>query len=493
MRTLLHIITIIPIAAAALPTAAAGQQPAPFAIASAARARQVVEAGVAAIGGLDSLRRVGTIRRDLSGVRSDWGQGLDPGRHSDRPLTAVSAADLRGRRAYLWNRSRILGGQPFEFLGGATASAAYSANATLRTVTPAPPGAAPQALARLMRRHPEAVLLAALDRVNSLRYLGRDGGDERVSFADVDGEQVTLAFDAATHLLRRLERVYDDPVRGDAVSAIAFEDYRRAGPVLTAWRIVDLAAGQVLQTLTASRVAVDEPLSDSLFAPPAGYETAAQPATAPQELAPGITVYPGGYTSVVLEQSDHLIVLEPGGNQFDAERRIAALKTRFPGKPIRYVVATHFHHDHLGGVRAYVAEGATIVTTGHARQAVELAARAPHRIRPDALQRRPAEPRIEVVAGRRVLGEGAQRVELYDIGPNPHAAQMLIAWIPAARAVLEADLLDVTGGRVTPAGDDTRAFAAKLRELRLEPERIIAVHSGMATPADLAAALAAAP
>lgn len=98
---------------------------------------------------------------------------------------------------------------------------------------------------------------------------------------------------------------------------------------------------------------------------------------------------------------------------------------------------------------------------------------------------------MEVVTGRRVLGEGGGWVEIIPIGPNPHAEQMLIAWIPAARAVLEADLLDVTAGRATPAGDDTRAFAARLRALRLEPERVIAVHSGLATPADLAAALAA--
>jgi glyoxylase-like metal-dependent hydrolase (beta-lactamase superfamily II) len=34
----------------------------------------------------------------------------------------------------------------------------------------------------------------------------------------------------------------------------------------------------------------------------------------------------------------------------------------FPNKPIRYVVNTHNHFDHLGGIRTYVAEGATVVT-----------------------------------------------------------------------------------------------------------------------------------
>ena len=32
-----------------------------------------------------------------------------------------------------------------------------------------------------------------------------------------------------------------------------------------------------------------------------------------------------------------------------------------PGKPVRYLVLTHHHMDHSGGLRTYVAEGATII------------------------------------------------------------------------------------------------------------------------------------
>jgi glyoxylase-like metal-dependent hydrolase (beta-lactamase superfamily II) len=41
---------------------------------------------------------------------------------------------------------------------------------------------------------------------------------------------------------------------------------------------------------------------------------------------------------------------------------IAETKRTFPNKPIRYLVNTHNHFDHLGGVRTYVAEGATVIT-----------------------------------------------------------------------------------------------------------------------------------
>ncbi len=41
---------------------------------------------------------------------------------------------------------------------------------------------------------------------------------------------------------------------------------------------------------------------------------------------------------------------------------LAEAKRLVPGKPVRYVLTTHHHFDHAGGLRTYVAEGATVVT-----------------------------------------------------------------------------------------------------------------------------------
>ena len=40
---------------------------------------------------------------------------------------------------------------------------------------------------------------------------------------------------------------------------------------------------------------------------------------------------------------------------------IDAAKAKYPGKPISYLVLTHHHMDHTGGMRTYVAEGATVI------------------------------------------------------------------------------------------------------------------------------------
>ena len=41
---------------------------------------------------------------------------------------------------------------------------------------------------------------------------------------------------------------------------------------------------------------------------------------------------------------------------------LAGIDRLVPGKPIRYVVNTHHHFDHLAGLRTYAAEGATVIS-----------------------------------------------------------------------------------------------------------------------------------
>jgi glyoxylase-like metal-dependent hydrolase (beta-lactamase superfamily II) len=75
-----------------------------------------------------------------------------------------------------------------------------------------------------------------------------------------------------------------------------------------------------------------------------------------------LTTGPGSYDSVVVEFKDHVMMLEAGQSQARAAAYVAETKKLFPNKPIRYVMNTHPHADHTGGLPVLVAEGATIVT-----------------------------------------------------------------------------------------------------------------------------------
>src|SRR5690606_38325984 len=129
------------------------------------------------------------------------------------------------------------------------------------------------------------------------------------------------------------------------------------------------------------------------------------------------------------------------GLQSDARSAeiIAQVKDTLPGKNIRYVISTHNHFDHAAGLRAFVAEGATPIT---------------HKVNEDFFLEALSSPRTLAnaaaqdvpVSGLGVgdffsLSDTAVQIHLYKLEGSPHADDMLIAWLPAINAVVEADLL----------------------------------------------------
>ena len=65
---------------------------------------------------------------------------------------------------------------------------------------------------------------------------------------------------------------------------------------------------------------------------------------------------------------------------------IAKAKELIPNKPIKYLINTHAHFDHSGGLRTYVDEGATIVTHDMNKAYYEKAWSAAHSLNPDRLE-----------------------------------------------------------------------------------------------------------
>ena len=80
-------------------------------------------------------------------------------------------------------------------------------------------------------------------------------------------------------------------------------------------------------------------------------------------LGQGLWLIAGGsHNSVLIEFRDYVAVIEAPLNEARSLAVIAEVNRLVPNKPIRYLVNTHHHWDHLGGIRTYVHEGATVVT-----------------------------------------------------------------------------------------------------------------------------------
>jgi len=94
------------------------------------------------------------------------------------------------------------------------------------------------------------------------------------------------------------------------------------------------------------------------------------------EVAPGIHVRPGVHEEATVANQDGIAnigfiigaaavaVMDPGGSRADGERLRASIRQR-TDLPIRYVVMTHMHPDHVFGAGAFAADKPVFV--GHAR------------------------------------------------------------------------------------------------------------------------------
>lgn len=353
-----------------------------------------------------------------------------------------------------------------------------------------------------IRRLPSFVLLEALDRAATLRWVGEDevsGKKLRViSVIRPDGQQLALSFDAQTNLLTRYDYLYADPITGDSEIAQVYPAYRTVGKVKVPTSRVLINSGGVVQESEYTDVQFNTRPPDSLFDAPQGFEKlAAPPATPPPPAVSKIAddVYllqglaGGSHNVLFVAFNDYILVLEAPEQIFYASNSLVALskiKETVPGKPIRYLVITHHHSDHAGGFREYVNEGATIITTPGNKTFFEKTAAIQAALLPNSTAGS-RKPVIETIENKkRVFQDDKHVVELYDIGPNPHANEIVIAYLPKEKIVFQADLLNAAANGTFPiAQDATISFAEKLQQLGLDVEKIVGVHGRPATLQEL--------
>jgi glyoxylase-like metal-dependent hydrolase (beta-lactamase superfamily II) len=188
--------------------------------------------------------------------------------------------------------------------------------------------------------------------------------------------------------------------------------------------------------------------------------------------------------------ADSILLIEAPLGEERSQAVIAKLAEVVPGKPIKSVVATHYHYDHSGGLRAHIASGATIYTTAGNRDFITKLAAAPHAIKPDALSRKPATPKVEVVSAKKQLGDAAHPVELYDVGPSPHVDEMLVAYLPKDKILFVADLFGIPPqGPIPPGTPANRDLSDKLKKLGIDVQTIAPAHGKVGTIKDLQKAL----
>ncbi len=299
---------------------------------------------------------------------------------------------------------------------------------------------------------------------------------------DGDNRAKVNGYINAQHLVERVETWVDNPFLGDMPFEADFSNYRDIGGAQFPMHIVQKQGGYPIFDLTVTDAKMNAPVT--IQAPQGRGGAAAAPAAdaaaVPSEkLGDGVYLLTGGYAAIAVGLKDGITIIEAGQSEARGLAIIAEAKKLMPGTPVKYVINTHSHIDHSSGLRAAVAEGATILTYQINKAYLEKTLSLPHTLNPDKAQLAGKKPVVEAVGERRVLTDGTHTIELYHMDHFGHHDGMLLAYLPHEKVLLEADGYNPAAANAAPPRPPspfTVSLLDNIRRLKLDVQRIVPVH-----------------
>ena len=297
------------------------------------------------------------------------------------------------------------------------------------------------------------------------------------------------------HMVTKTDTWVPNPVLGDMPVETLYSGYKDSGGVQFPSTIVQKQGGQTVLDLMVSNVKANPGLSVSV---PDSVKSATPPAVkvTSQKMADGIWFIAGGsHNSLVVDFPSYIAVVEAPLSEARSLAVIAEAKRLVPDKPIKYLINTHAHFDHAGGVRTYVAEGATIITQATNVPYYERTWVAPRTLGPDNMSKGGKEPNFIPVKEKYVLSEGSRKIEIYHEDGSMHNAAILLVYFPQEKILTEADaftpdLPDVPA----PSGQRPPVFLANLLKqvdaLKLDVNTVAPLHGVVVPFSDLKKAAA---
>lgn len=475
------------------------------------QAKQILDAGIKALGGIDNIRRADKIRINYKAVNHPLGQNAAfnaPPARFER-VGAKTMIDYSGNRYMTEGQSNSAGGYKFNFRFVISPKRSFSIDVLQNRRGPEVRNlderAKSQIKVGLLGEVPHLFLLYALQRPETLRTLGEAEIDGRkfrlVSFAAENGAQISLYFDVGTNLLARIEQIDSHSHLGDIAFGNIFPDYQTLGNVKIPRRRLAFTNQFITGENEYAEVKLDFADTEKLLEVPAGFVEPAPPRTTNAEvmrkvgdglyLIEKIGLF---YRVMLVEFDSYVMVIEAPTDSNVSKAVINLVKQTIPNKPIKYVSFSHFHFDHTGGLREYIAEGASIVVTPGNKTFVEKIAGSKFTLKPDTLALSPRQPIIEVFEKKRIFTDGARSVELHSIGPTSHVDDMVMFYFPKEKILFQGDMFaPVDTGGIPPVIEINHELVKRVEELRLDVETLISVHSGALPWKDFRGAVARAP
>jgi glyoxylase-like metal-dependent hydrolase (beta-lactamase superfamily II) len=342
-----------------------------------------------------------------------------------------------------------------------------------------------------------------------------------VQYRAADNQTFIVMFDKGTGLPARIRTLDYDSIQGDVTYDLVLSDWQTfEGVKIATTRKYELNGRTVAETKLAAVRPNASYASDRLAIPAAfktdapkratgavpyqwvirrqfigayldsdhpSFDTRATSSLRLVELAPGVHhVVGGSHHSLLVEMKDHLVVFDAPINDAHSIWVVGQARAKFPNKPVKYLVLTHHHMDHAGGLRGYAAQGATLVVGQGAAAHYRKVLAAPTTRNPDLAPSDLSKTPIVEVAGQHVLSDGAREVHAYVVENNGHADGLLIGYVPEAKLGFATDIWSPgtpLPAKLTPG---QAALVATVKKHNLTPTRFAGGHGSTSEYAPLA-------
>jgi glyoxylase-like metal-dependent hydrolase (beta-lactamase superfamily II) len=345
-----------------------------------------------------------------------------------------------------------------------------------------------------MLGNPVVAVRAALDSGAKLFNMRKKGGDEVIDLITAAGDKVMLAVDAKTHLPASVMWMTSSENLGDVMNTTAFSDYETTGGLKLPKRYLTTMdfRNWVEQDFQVTKNTVDGNIPD--LSVPAAVKNATPPAPQPvtvdvQPVGKGIwwLAGNGNARSILFEFSDHMTLFETPTSEARSKAVIDKARTVVPNKPLTEVIVSHHHFDHTGGLRTAVAEGLTVISLQPNEQIFKEVTSRKATLKPDLLAKSGKKLKFRGFDDTLDLKDSSQEVVLYHVVGNVHAPELLMAWVPSQKILVQGDLIDV-GWAQHPWADN---YQKNLEMRHIDFDKDVPVHGKIATHQEELTAIAA--
>lgn len=461
------------------------------------QAREIADGMLQALGGQEALEAVDYMVSTGGGIRNHLGQipetgGEDP-QATLREVTEV--IDFQERRAAWDNIVQVGGGfsqhrteayttYQDQYLGWGTTEGRPNIVTSVNGLFSWSTHDTPQLL---LRRNPVTIALAARNASGQAGETVLDGESYWALPTTLADEEITLLIDKETSLLHGFTAIDTERMRGDQEATYVYSDYRPVdGLVLP--HAVEIRHGEgVFSSLQYDSITLNDPSVLGIFdIPEDAIEQADQvlamngEAWVPLEwveVAENVHhIVAFSHHSMVVEFPGYVVVVEGPYTEGQSLTLARQVEERL-GKPIRYVIPTHPHYDHTGGLRGLASTGAAVLAAEGHEDEIRLIIESPHTNPADALARNAANGNevghVEVFSGMTEISDGDQRLELYELDNINHVKPFTLAYVPSAQVIFQSDLF------FGAPGPDAAALYEAVQEHGLEVEQIVGGHGGV--------------